>query len=717
MMDRLHFGWGKRLPVVLQTEAAECGIACLAMIAGFHGHFTDLADLRRRYGMAQMGATLVDVMRVADALGFAGRPLRLELDEVVQLSLPCIVHWDLNHFVVLAEAKANAFVIHDPAAGMRRMGREEFSRHFTGVALELTPTAAFAPAKATARLPLRALLARITGVRRSLTHLFLLAVAIELFAILSPLFMQWVVDHALVTANQDLLLTLVLGFGLLLVLQTALNAMRDWIGMVFGASLKLQGRANLFSHLIKLPASYFESRYLGDIVSRFGSQETILTAITTDVVDVIMDGILSVITLIIMIIIAPALAWIVIAAVAIYAALRWATYTPLRHASAETIVWAARRDSHFLETMRGMKTIKLMNGENNRRVNWLNLLVETLNRQLATQKMQLAFRAARTLLFGLLALLIVWLGAKMVLDTSLTIGVLLAFIAYTNQFVARVSALINKLVDLQMLHLHADRLADIALFETEPHSEPRAWVGSIGAPAVEVRDLKFRYGVNDPMVLDGVSFHVAAGESVAIVGASGCGKTTLLKILASLIAPTSGEILIDGRPVSLLGLSNYRDMIGVVMQDDQLFAGSIADNIAFFSDRPDFAMIEHCARQAGIHNDISAMPMAYSTLIGDMGTILSGGQKQRVVIARALYQSPRILLLDEATSHLDVALESTVNEAIRKSGATRIIVAHRPETIRSADRVIEIRKGRVVSASTAAAEVTHRHAHNTLPVG
>lgn len=699
MMERLNLGWGKRLPSVLQTEAAECGLACLAMIAGYHGLFTDLSDLRRRFGMTQKGATLVDLMHVADALGFASRPLRLELAEVGQLALPCIVHWDLNHFVVLADVSANSMTIHDPAAGIQRVTRAEFSRHFTGVALELTPTAAFTPANTASRLPLRALLTKMVGVKRALTHLFILAIAIELFAIVAPLFMQWVVDHALLSADRDLLVTLALGFGLLLLLQTAVSAMRDWIGMVFGASLKLQGRSNLFSHLIKLPANYFESRYLGDIVSRFGSQETILTAITTDLIRVIMDGLLALITLLIMIVIAPTLTWIVVAAVVIYAGLRWATYTPLRRASAETIVWAAKRDSHFLETMRGMKTIKLMNGENARRVTWLNLLVETLNRQLSTQKMQLAFRAARTLLFGTLYLLVVWMGARAVMDATLTIGVLLAFLAYQSQFVTRIADTINKLVDLQMLHLHVDRLADIALTEPEPQATAQGWVRGTDAPSIDVRDLKFRYAANDSLVLDGISFKVEAGESVAIVGPSGCGKTTLLKLLASLINPTSGEILIGGQPITMLGLPTYRSMIGVVMQDDQLFAGSIADNIAFFSDRPDFAHIERCAREAAIHNDIAAMPMAYSTLIGDMGTTLSGGQKQRVLIARALYQRPRILLFDEATSHLDVALEQAVNDAIRQSGTTRIIVAHRPETIRSADRVIEIHRGKVANAT------------------
>jgi ATP-binding cassette, subfamily B, bacterial CvaB/MchF/RaxB len=279
---------------------------------------------------------------------------------------------------------------------------------------------------------------------------------------------------------------------------------------------------------------------------------------------------------------------------------------------------------------------------------------------------------------------------------------LFAFISYKEQFLRRVSELINRLVDLRMLRLHSERLADIALTAPEPHE----WSG--GAPpeqrpvSIQVRDLSFRYGSNDPWVLDKVSFRIEAGESVAIAGVSGCGKTTLLKLLAGLLQPTEGGIYVDGEPLSRIGVEHYRSMIGVVMQDDQLFAGSIADNISFFSAYPEQERIERCAQMAAIHDDIAAMPMGYGTLIGDMGTVLSGGQKQRVLIARALYREPRLLLLDEATSHLDVAREKAVNEAIRATRTTRIIIAHRPETIRTSDRVLVFEKGRIVAEESKA---------------
>lgn len=332
LLERLNLRWGPRLPMVLQTEAAECGLACLAMYAGYHGYHTDLAELRRRFGLSLKGATLQDLTRIAHQLGLAARPVRLELEELRRLETPCILHWDLNHFVVLKSASRTDIVIHDPDVGVRRLALSQVSRHFTGVALELTPTGGFEPAQAPPHVRLRALLGRFVGIKRSLVQLLSLAFAIEVFAVVSPLFMQWVVDHALVTADRDLLLTLVLGFSLLLLIQTSVSAMRGWMLMALSASLKVQGRANLFSHLVNLPAAYFETRYLGDVMSRFGSQETILQAVTTELVEG--DGLMASLTLVIMFVFAPALAGMVLVGALLYGLLRWVSYIPLRQSSA-----------------------------------------------------------------------------------------------------------------------------------------------------------------------------------------------------------------------------------------------------------------------------------------------------------------------------------------------------------------------------------------------
>jgi ATP-binding cassette subfamily B protein RaxB len=696
VLDGLQFGWRRRLPMILQTEAAECGIASLAMVAGYLGYHTDLAGIRRHHGVSLKGATLKDLMRVAEQLHLAARPVRLELTELSLLKTPCILHWDLTHFVVMKSAGRGGIVIHDPGAGVRRMTLSEASKHFTGVALELTPTSEFKSTESPPRVKFSAILGHMVGVKRALFQLLLLALAIEVFAIASPLFMQWVVDNALLTADHDLLTTLVLGFSLLLLIRTSVSAMRGWMLMVLGASLKVQARTNLFSHLINLPTSYFETRHMGDVMSRFNSQDTILRAITTELLEVLLDGLMVSLTLFIMFLYSPRLASLVVAGACLYGAMRWLLYRPLRQASAEAIVWSARRNSHFLETLRGIKTIKLFNGQDDRRSRWLNLLVEAVNRNLTTAKLRLLFRSTKKLLFGGLTILVIWLGAQDVMENVWSIGMLLAFVAYQGQFLTRVSALINKFVDLQMLRLHAERLADIALTPPEPRDN---WFGrprERHSVAIEVRDLSFRYSDNDPWVLDGVDFSVEPGESVAIAGASGCGKSTLMMLIAGLLQPTKGEILVDGEPIARIGVETYRAMIGVVMQDDKLFAGSIQDNVSFFSETPDFERVELCARLAAIHDDIQDMPMGYQSLIGDMGTTLSGGQKQRLLIARALYRQPSLLLLDEATSHLDLRRENAVSAAIGEARVTRIIVAHRPETIRTADRVIGLDSGKVV---------------------
>jgi ATP-binding cassette subfamily B protein RaxB len=696
VLKNLNLGWKTQLPIILQVEAAECGLACIAMIVCYFGHHVDISELRRRFGLSLRGATLKDLMRIADQLGFVTRPLRLELEELRQLKTPCILHWDMNHFVVLKKASGKNIIIHDPAVGTRKLSLSRISKHFTGIALEFNPTNRFESIQATPRLRLKALVGRMVGLKSALGQIFLLALAIEICAVISPIFMQWVIDHALLTLDHDLLLTLALGFLLLLLIRVSLSALRGWMLIALGASLTVQGRANLFSHLINLPADFFEGRYLGDVMSRFGSQETILQTLTANMVEVILDGLLALITLGVMFVYAPILAVIVMFGAFLYGLLRWAFYQPLRQASTEAIVLAARRDSHFLETLRGIKTVKLFNAQDSRRVHWLNLLVETINRQLVTRKLNLFFSQTSTLLKGLLAILVVWLGANQVMANSLSVGMLLAFISYKDQFLMVVGNLIDNALDLYMLRLHAERLADIALTEPETIIQGSGRIEDKQQISIEVKNLSFRYGENDPWVLDDISFRIDPGETVAIIGTSGCGKTTLLKLLASLLKPTKGDILINNRPLSNIGMEQYRSLLGVVMQDDQLFAGSIADNISFFSDRPDPARIEECARLAAVHDDIAKMPMDYNTLIGDMGTVLSGGQKQRVLIARALYRRPAILLLDEATSHLDVEREKAVNTAIRATQITRIIVAHRPETIHSTDRFIVLDKGKII---------------------
>ena len=704
LAERLRFGWRRKLPVLLQTEAAECGLACLAMIASYHGHAVDVATLRREFAVSMRGATLAALMSIAARLGLETRAVRVELEDLARLRTPCILHWSFTHFVVLQRATRRGLAVHDPARGLRRVRRAEAAASVTGIALELWPSPRFTRRAPAPAVGLRGLVGDVKGVAGALAQILLLAATLETFVLANPLLMQWVVDHALIVASNDLLTLLAVGFAMLVLFEQATAALRGVVIMHFEATLNVQWQANVLAHLLRLPLPYFEKRHLGDIVSRFRSIDAIQRTVTTAFVEAIVDGAMSLLLLAVMLSYSVRLAGVCVAATAIYVALRWLAHAPLRDARHEQIAAAAKQDSHFIETARGVRAIKLFARGDERRGAWLSLLVEQVNAGLRVQRLGMALRAGNGLLLGLEHVLVVYLGAKLILGDGLSTGMLLAFVAYQRQFALRVSTLIDKLAEVRLLRLHCERLGDIVLTAADEHRGPGRLIGSgTSAPglAVRARGLRYRYGDQEPWVLDGLDLDVASGECVAIVGASGCGKSTLLNVLLGLLAPTAGEVTIAGVEPRELGAATRRSVAGV-MQGDCLFAGSVADNISFFAADADQRRVEECARLAAIHDDIAALPMAYNTLVGFLGSTLSAGQQQRILLARALYAGPEVLILDEATSHLDARREAAIAAAVAQLGMTRIIVAHRRETLAAADRILRLDGGRIVAVESAA---------------
>jgi ATP-binding cassette, subfamily B, bacterial CvaB/MchF/RaxB len=695
----LTFSGRKTTPVILQTEGTECGLACLAMVAAFHGHRIDLTHLRQQHAISLHGATLATLIHIATHLQLAARPVRLELDSLEKLRLPAILHWDFNHFVVLIQVRSHTVVIHDPAQGRRLLSFADVSKHFTGVALELTPTPHFVPKMERQRVTLPALLGPRPGIMGVVLQIMLLAGVLEVFGIISPLFIQLVVDSAIVAEDRGLLTVLGVGFLLLALFQVGITAARSWAVLVLGTKLNLQLVYHLFHHMLCLPMNFFAKRHLGDVVSRFESLHTIQRTLTTSFLEALVDGLMAITTLLMLLVYSGRLGAMVCGVAALYGLLRFAFYGPLRQAQEEHIVRAAKQQSNLLETVRGVQSVKLLDRQHQRQTVYQNLVVDTFNAGIRVHKLTLLFQAMQGALFGVENIAVIWLGATMVLQGGFSVGMLFAFLSYKQQFTSRIRSLIDKGIDFKMLGLHLDRVADIALTAPEPYDTSGLTDIAALRADIEVRDVSFRYAEADPPVLQHVELKIEAGESVAIVGPSGCGKTTLLKVMVGVLPPTEGEVVVGGVSLSRLGIQAYRNMIGTVMQEDQLFTGSIADNISFFDQQPNQEWIESCAQLAALHQDIVAMPMGYSTLIGDMGTVLSGGQKQRLLLARALYKRPKLLFLDEATSHLDVQLEQRINDTIKQLHITRIIIAHRPETIASADRVIVLGHGPQASSS------------------
>ncbi|NBD21184.1 ATP-binding cassette domain-containing protein [Aquabacterium fontiphilum] len=695
----------RRAPLILQSEATECGLACLAMIASAHGHETDLLTLRRRFEISSRGATLARLMDVATELGLSTRALRLELDELPQLQTPCVLHWDMNHFVVLVKADARQLTIHDPAVGERTLSMKEASPHFTGVALELTPSTGFQRQEDKTPFDLRTLFAGQSGLGRAFAQMAVLSIVLEVFVILMPMLSQWIIDDVVVTRDAPLLVVLTVATAMLGLMALGTRLLRSWI--VLGASLRwrLSSSTNVFRYMLKLPLSYFDKRHTGDVLSRFGSVNTIQDTLTNHVVEAVLDGVVSLVTLGLMFLYSPQLALIVLIVALIYTAVRFAVFKPYRQAAEELIVREAHAQTYVLETLRGMAAIKFFAQPGWRVGGWMNQQAQMVNARVRQERIAMLHQGINGVVGAVEQGVVLFLAAQMIIQEQFTIGMLVAFLAYKGQFLQRVSELLERLINLRLLKLQGERLADIVLSEPEPAapataaaSPARQAAWPADAPmTLALRDVTFRYGAGEAPVLDKVNLTLTSGEAVAIVGPSGCGKSTLMKILCGQLQPESGEVLLNGVSMDRMGAEAFRAALGVVLQDDQLFTCSIYDNIAMNDAHATPERVEAAARLACIHDDIARMPMGYQTLVGSMGSSLSGGQKQRVLLARALYKQPRFLLLDEYTSHLDTETEQRVQAAVEALGCGRFIITHRIQSLRDTDRVYALWQGQLVS--------------------
>lgn len=682
---------GHGLPVILQTEMTECGLACLAMVARYHGHDVDLNSLRAKHLLSMRGTSLKQIIKIAGELSLSPRALRVDLDQLHKLSLPAILHWDLNHFVVLKRVRGGRVEIHDPGIGRRSLTLSQVSDHFTGVALELSPAADFKPVTDRIRPRLSDLWSSLVGAKRAVAQTLALSVALLATILMAPFLFQLIVDAVLPSDDRGLLIALALGFGGLAVMRAVVEAARGYTIVTFGAQLSRQMVGNIFRHLVRLPVRYFERRHVGDIISRMNSTQPIQEALSQSVVSVLIDGAMAALMLIVMVLFSPLLALIVVITTMMLVAATLLIYPMLRATQEEAIYARALENSHVIESIRASTTVKLFGREAEREASWANLFTDFVNAEVGHQRWQVAQTFAQTLIIGLQLVAVVVAAAWLMTGdgSTFTVGMLVAFLFYRQYFSDAVVQLVTKGNEFRLLSLHLDRLADIV------HAAPERAEG--GYDPLEELDgritlerITFAYSPEDPDVVTDFSLDIAAGEMVTLTGPSGGGKTTLMKLMLGLYAPVTGRVLIDGRDLTTIDPAQWRARVGVVMQDDRLLSGTIADNISFFDPEIDMQRVQKAAAAARIHDMIAAIPMNYLAVIGDMGSILSGGQKQRLLLARALYQRPDVLFLDEGTANLDVETEKAIVDLVAGLDMTRVIVAHRPAFLDASDRVIHL---------------------------
>ena len=617
------------------------------------------------------------------------------MEDLSQLRLPAILHWNMSHFVVLTKVTPRWIEINDPASGRQRIPIAEAAKSFTGVATELTPNADFTQKVEKTPLHLSRLVQADRNLWKAVGQALLLSAFLQVFVLLSPYYMQLIIDDAILRGNLSLLAAIAIGFLILQIFEALTVLIRGLVLQFISNVLSFDMRASLFGHLVRLPLPYFHKRHMGDIQQRFQSLLPIQAFLTNGAISSLIDGVLALLLGIVIFLYDEKLALVVLGFVIFYACLRIAFLSLSKRRAEDELVASAQEQSKFLETLRAMQAIKVAGNEAERESLWRNFAARTVNAQIRFGNLNIGYNAASGALLGISNVTVIYLAAQNAIAGSMTIGMITAFVAYKVQLESRLMSLLEQFIQFRLLDVHLARVSDIALQEQDETPSSLDDFHEVNGQ-VELRNVNFSYSEFEPEVLSGIDLKVDAGEFVAISAPSGSGKSTLLRLLIGLYQPTSGQILIDGFDISKGGIQPIRKHIGVVMQDDTLLAGTIEENISFFDHHPDHECIRWAAKAAAIHDDILAMPMGYKTLVGDMGTTLSGGQQQRLILARALYRRPKILVMDEGTSALDLTTERRINSALRELRITRIIAAHRPETLAAADRIIGLHKGKAI---------------------
>lgn len=688
-MRNLFHGRNK-VPIIFQAELSECGLACVAMIAGYYGKRTDIRTLRKTSCIPAVGASVKDLLRTAEAIQLQGRPLKLEIEDLTRLALPVVLHWDMDHFVVLTKVSRNVLIIHDPAVGIRKYKRQELGIHFTGIAIEFYPNKSFVLEKSRPSYSLKHLFQKTPSYFRAIVQVFILSLLIQLLALLSPLYLQLVIDQGLIKKDMDLMILLAALFFLVILSKTLASYFRGILLLQFSNQLGFQLVGNVFSHLLSLPVSFFERREIGDIVSRFSSLENIKQLVTQEMITVVVDGIFSLLALIILFLYSPLLALIAVSFVVVFSIVRFIAIPIEKARRQEVLITGAKQQSRFIENIRNVTVTKHYAIEKHRVSDWQDDYADYINTGYQLGTLQLGIASFQGLLFGIDHIATIYLGSSLIHDGQLTLGQLLGFIFLKQHFASSITAMLPKLAEIRLMNLDLERIADITCEKPEQKRLAQSLFRRNIHGNVEVKNLCFSYSNIEHPVIRNISFSLTSGRSLVITGKSGYGKSTLLKLLLGLEKPQSGQILIDDIALCDFDIESYREQVSAVMQNDGLLAGDLAYNINLGVNPHDEERLIKACSLTEIYDYICKLPMGFSTHIGEMGGVLSTGQVQCVLLARALYRSPKILFLDEALSHLGVDKAVAVFQRIMGLGITVIATTHNPHLVELAGTQLEI---------------------------
>jgi ATP-binding cassette, subfamily B, bacterial HlyB/CyaB len=698
--------WGhftKRYPIFEQHSASDCGAACLVMIGRYWGKNFSVNRLREIANTGRSGASMRSVAAAAESIGFATRPVKASLDKLAEQTLPAIVHWEGNHYIVVYEITKKRVIVGDPGIGQRNLTTAQFEKGWTGYALLLEPTAELKNAEEAGASfwHFVDLVKPHTGV---LLEVFLTSVFIQVFGLVTPLFTQFLLDQVIVQGSTVTLNAV--GFGLIIfgIFRIALGALRQYLLDHTAKRVSVAMLVGFIQHTFRLPLAFFESRFVGDILSRVQENQKIQRFLTGEALSIILDLVTVIVYAGLMFWYNWQLALLCLAFVPAFFLLALITTPLLRRISKEIFTAVAKENSYLIEALSGIRSIRSMGVEQTVRWHWEGLLNQLTKKSFSGEIVGNQLQLISTSIEMLISTGLLWFGAHLVIQRQLTIGQLIAFNMLLGNVITPFQRISVLWTELQEVVVSVERINDVlqAKPEEDLHDSPRQTLSRLRGHIIFDR-VTFRYNSeSDTNVLENLSFEILPEQTVAVVGRSGSGKTTLSKLILGLYPPTDGKVLIDGKEINSISLHSLRSQVGVVDQDTFLFGGTIRENLSIAHPEADLEEIIEAARFAGADEFIKQMPMGYESQIGEGGGMLSGGQRQRLAIARALLGNPRFVIFDEATSHLDSESERIIQNNLKTilKGRTSLIIAHRLSTVRNADLILVLDRGVLVESGT-----------------
>jgi ATP-binding cassette subfamily B protein len=686
----------RRVRPLLQMTEVECGLTCLAMVLAYYGRKVSVSDLRLQFGTGRDGASALNIVKAARHYGLRVRALSLQHSEFRHMTLPAIVHWEFNHFVVVERWTPKWVDIVDPATGRRRLTAQEFDTAFTGIVVTLEPGANFQRRSASSAITLRSyIIETLKRTPGAMLQVLLASIFLQIFGLVLPLLTKVVVDQILPLKIVGIMNILAIAMILVLCSQGVTTLVREWVLVYLRTRIDIQMMLGFFEHLFSLPYTFFQQRSTGDLLTRMGSNNIIRDAVSSQLIGTLLDGTMVILYLFILFWLSLPFTILTLVVGLLQILIVISTAAPMNDLMKRELAAQGKSQGYMAEALAGVATIKAAGAEHQALERWSNLFFEQLNISIRRSYISSVIGVVMGMLRSFSPLALLWIGALQVLNNTMTIGTMLALTALASVFLDSLGMVVGRMQQLQLVNANVERLVDITTAEPEQYRD-KVQVPPRLKGQIRLENVFFRYSVDSAEVLRNITMTIPAGQKIAIVGRTGSGKSTLGKLLLGLYPPTKGTIYYDELPLQHLQYQEVRRQFGVVLQDTTIFSGTLLQNITLNNPMMPKERAIQAAEVAAIHDDVMKMPMGYETFIGEGGCSLSGGQRQRIAIARAVAHSPSVLLLDEATSNLDVITEQRVTEHLDSFACTQIIIAHRLSTIRKADLILVLDQGTIV---------------------